>query len=103
MANISVKDACEQLLAAAREYVELGGRIDKVIDLPFVALQIDGGPAVGAPNGVLPAKVSDDFMERLATFRRLASDLKKEHFQMATHDRSPDGEYSHRDRAESSI
>src|SRR5690348_12341563 len=51
MADISVKDACEQLLAAARHYVEFGSRIGEVIDRPFVALQINASPTTGTTNG----------------------------------------------------
>jgi len=103
MADISVKDACEQLLAAARDYVEFGSRIGEVIDRPFVALQIDASPTAGTANGVLPTKVSNGLMERLATLRRLTSDFKKKHFQMTEHSVSPCAALSHKGNAESSI
>jgi len=73
-----VKAVCDELLALAVEYVELGGRIDEVFNRPLVFLEANIGVAEGARNAGPAHKVGNGLLELMATLRLRTAKLKQD-------------------------
>jgi len=73
----------------AREFVQLGGKLDEIMDRPFMFLEVDGQAASGAGNHIPIYKLADDSLKLMAAFRVRTRQLKEDQLRVAIHAGSP--------------
>jgi hypothetical protein len=77
-----IKAACGEFLSLARKFVQFGGKLDEIIDGPFVGLEVNGFPAPGARDGA-PCQLADDFLKCLTALRVKTRELEENQFGVA--------------------
>jgi len=84
-----IDEAQAEFLSLARDFVQLGGELDEIIDRPFIFLEIDGQAASGAGNHIPICKLADDSLKLMAAFRIRTRQLKEDQLRVAIHTGSP--------------
>jgi hypothetical protein len=68
---------CRELVALARDYVQLGGRFQAVFDRALVFAEIEGLPASRAGDGDSVLKVGQGLRELMLTLRARTAEMKQ--------------------------